>query len=128
FLEKIGYNRFEENVETPQTEEVLEETPTITENVEVSEGTKQTSEIENVEEPNQEEEYSFTFEQEEEEQQEITPLVETKVKDKVKYDLKSYVDSNYDTLSKYIKYRDLDVESMSNEDLVRNKLKFENPS
>ena len=122
FLEKIGYfgddDSSEPVIEPIQEEQQLE---TIDEVVE----TPQEQVIETQEE-SQEENY-FTFEEEVVET--TNPILpETKVKDKVKYDLKSYVDNHYDTLSKYIKYRDLDVDSMSNEDLLRNKLKLENPS
>lgn len=118
FLEKFGgLPQSEDNLETldeqleqqeETAEEVIETTP------------------ENVETTEEDNSFSFSFEQEEEAVEQ--PPLEAKVQDKVKYDLKSYVDSNYETIANYIKYRDLDVESMSNEELIRQKLKLENPS
>lgn len=128
FLDKIGYfgdadgEPKIEPIENQQEEEQQHEQ---------SEDSKNQQEA-NAETPieNGEEENSFTysFEEQEEEPDTKQELLETKVKDKVKYDLKGYVDNHYDTISNYIKYRDLDVDSMSSEDLIRNKLKLENPS
>lgn len=53
---------------------------------------------------------------------------EVPVKAKVKYDFKEYVDQYEETLSKYFKYKGVDPESMSNEELLRFKLKQENPT
>lgn len=123
FLDKIGYFGDEDSepvIEPIQEEQQLETVDEVVEPL----GEQQ----ETVKQEEESEEVSFTFEEEVEEPKSNPTLPETKVKDKVKYDLKSYVDNNYDSLSKYIKYRDLDVDSMSNEDLLRNKLKLENPS
>ena len=124
FLEKIGYFGDDDSSE-PVIEPIQDEEQQLETEEGVVEPTQE-QETAPQEEVESEENY-FTFEEEVVET--TNPILpETKVKDKVKYDLKSYVDNHYDTLSKYIKYRDLDVDSMSNEDLLRNKLKLENPS
>lgn len=120
FLDKIGYFGDDDS-----SEHVIEPIQEEQQQLETEEPVQEQGTVTQEEES---EEVSFTFEEEVEEPKSNPILPETKVKDKVKYDLKSYVDNNYDTLSKYIKYRDLDVDSMSNEDLLRNKLKLENPS
>lgn len=50
------------------------------------------------------------------------------IKDKVKYNLKDYVDNHSEVLDKYFRLKNLNVDSMSNEDLAKYKLKQENPS
>lgn len=55
-------------------------------------------------------------------------IQETKVSDKVKYNLKDYVEQHSNEVSEYFKYKNLDVDSMSNEDLIRYKLQSENPA
>ena len=52
----------------------------------------------------------------------------TTVKDKVKYNLKDYVTSNEEVLEKYFKYKNLNSETMSQEQLLEFKLQKENPS
>lgn len=53
---------------------------------------------------------------------------ETKVADKIKYNLKDYIEKHKDEVSDYFKYKNLDVDKMSNEDLIRYKLQSENPA
>src|SRR5690606_33413623 len=55
-------------------------------------------------------------------------IQETKVSDKVKYNLKDYIEQHSNEVSEYFKYKNLDVDSMSNEDLIRYKLQYENPA
>src|SRR5690606_35769942 len=55
-------------------------------------------------------------------------IQETKISDKVKYNLKDVIEQHSNEVLEYFKYKNLDVDSMSNEDLIRYKLQQENPT
>lgn len=79
------------------------------------------------------EESYFSFYEESEPDAQVTPTTPTevepvKVKDKVKVSLKDYVEEYKDNLNHYFKYKNLDVDTMSQDELVKFKLKQENPS
>lgn len=57
-----------------------------------------------------------------------TVVEPVKVKDKVKVSLKDYVEQYQGNLNNYFKYKNLDVDNMSSEELVKFKLKQEHPS
>lgn len=71
---------------------------------------------------------TFYMEDEPEVQLEVGQPAETKVKDKVKYNLKDYIEANGDVVSRYFKFKDLNPDTMSHEELLRFKLQKENPS
>lgn len=115
-LEEIGDSQianreqeFEEEVEKQQTVENEESVEVVT---------------------NEEEtEYFSFYEDGGEEQPSSETVVEpVKVKDKVKVSLKDYVEQYQENLNNYFKYKNLDVDNMSSEELVKFKLKQEHPS
>lgn len=77
----------------------------------------------------EETEYFSFYEDGGEEQPSGETVVEpVKVKDKVKVSLKDYVEQYQENLNNYFKYKNLDVDNMSSEELVKFKLKQEHPS
>lgn len=140
FLSAIGKEWGPDNPESTAesvVEEVVEDTPEVEDNIEngeeVVESAVETSQEGNpvVEDTNTlepvEEEVFSSFYEEEESPQEPEPQPTT-VKDKVKYNLKDYLEEHNDTVSKYFKFKNLDVDSMSNEELLKFKLQQENPA
>lgn len=141
FLKTVGIdwgNNSEEtlvNNETPVQEiEEQQQLETEVEHDTSAESVQETSET-NVEEQVEEGEGDIfeTFYLDEEQQQESNQLQpeaqqETKVKDKVKYNLKDYIEANDEAVSRYFKFKNLNPDTMSNEELLRFKLQQENPS
>lgn len=72
----------------------------------------------------------FSSDEDEPTNQEPTPEPQApaKIKDKVKYNLKDYVDAYKDNLSEYFRYKNLDVDSLQAVDLLRIKMQKDNPS
>lgn len=105
----------EEEVEKQQTAENEESVEVVT-NEEVDKNEEET-------------EYFSFYEDGSEEQPSSETVVEpVKVKDKVKVSLKDYVEQYQENLNNYFKYKNLDVDNMSSEELVKFKLKQEHPS
>ena len=139
FLSAIGRtwepDEPKENLEVVQ-EDVIDEAPVteepvVEENVEqpsgVVEGEESVAEDPETPQPVEEEVFSTFYEEDVIEQPE-PELQPTTVKDKVKYNLKDYLEANNEVVSKYFKFKNLDVESMSSEELLKFKLQSENPS
>lgn len=132
FLQSFTPQEVESSVETqleelgeaptnhePQTDKIVEEQEVEKEEVVNSE--------EGVTE--EETEYFSFYEDGGEEQPSNETVVEpVKVKDKVKVSLKDYVEQHQENLNNYFKYKNLDVDNMSSEELVKFKLKQEHPS
>lgn len=121
-LEELGNSQIanreqevEEEVEKQQTIENEESVEVVT-NEEVDKNEEET-------------EYFSFYEDKVEEQPSSETVVEpVKVKDKVKVSLKDYVEQYQENLNNYFKYKNLDVDNMSSEELVKFKLKQEHPS
>lgn len=122
----------EDVIDTTGDEAPVTEEPVVGENVEqpseeVVEGEESVTEDPETPQPVEEEVFSTFYEEEviDEPESELQP---TTVKDKVKYNLKDYLEANNEVVSKYFKFKNLDVESMSSEELLKFKLQSENPS
>lgn len=132
FLQSFTPQEVESSVET-QLEE-LGEVPTNHEHQTdeiVEEQEVEKEEVVNAEEgvTEEETEYFSFYEDGGEEQPSSETVVEpVKVKDKVKVSLKDYVEQHQENLNNYFKYKNLDVDNMSSEELVKFKLKQEHPS
>jgi hypothetical protein len=83
---------------------------------------------EEVEKEDSEEQEVFSAFYEEETPEVEEQIQETKISDKVKYNLKDVIEQHSNEVLEYFKYKNLDVDSMSNEDLIRYKLQQENPT
>ena len=83
---------------------------------------------EEVKEEDSEEQEVFSAFYEEETPEVEEQIQEAKVSDKVKYNLKDVIEQHSNEVLEYFKYKNLDVDSMSNEDLIRYKLQHENPA
>ena len=83
---------------------------------------------EEVEKEDSEEQEVFSAFYEEETPEVEEQIQETKISDKVKYNLKDVIEQHSNEVLEYFKYKNLDVDSMSNEDLIRYKLQHENPA
>ena len=83
---------------------------------------------EEVKEEDSEEQEVFSAFYEEETPEVEEQIQEAKISDKVKYNLKDVIEQHSNEVLEYFKYKNLDVDSMSNEDLIRYKLQHENPA
>ena len=83
---------------------------------------------EEVKEEDSEEQEVFSAFYEEETPEVEEQIQEAKISDKVKYNLKDVIEQHSNEVLEYFKYKNLDVDSMSNEDLIRYKLQQENPT
>lgn len=83
---------------------------------------------EEVKKEDSEEQEVFSAFYEEETPEVEEQIQEAKVSDKVKYNLKDVIEQHSNEVLEYFKYKNLDVDSMSNEDLIRYKLQQENPA
>ena len=135
FLQSLSTQEVESSVEEQLEEigsnEVEEQVVGNNESSEVEEEVKPNNEEAVVEDQESAEYFSFYEDNGEGEvsNTENDPVVEpVKVKDKVKVSLKDYVEQYQDNLNNYFKYKNLDVDNMSSEELVKFKLKQEHPS
>lgn len=136
FLSSIDPSVVEEGVITPPVEQQPEE-KVETPSPEIEDPTEQPEPpVEEEKEPEQQiEEYFSTFYTEEDEPQQQEETVETiqnegvgKVQDKVKVNLKEYVESYKDKINEYFKYSSIDLETIGDTDLLKLKLKNDNPT